>query len=501
VHSLPVEPSLESFVSLSAQGNVIPVYTQLAADFETPLSAYLKIRDGAHAFLLESAESTEKGGRWSIVGSQPKRTFEAREKTLTVREGSTVRWIEAHDDILAELQRQMAAYTPVPHGAIPPFYGGILGYLSYDAVRQFEPSIGPAPHDDLQIPDAFFMLVDTVLVFDHRLRRVYVIANAFTDDFATVDEAYADARGRVAAMVEILNRPVHTSALNGLTPLTSLPATSNTTQAKFEENVRKGKEYIAAGDVFQFVPSQRFETPYIGSPVDLYRALRCVNPSPYMFLLELGDFSLVGSSPEVHVRSIQGRIDIRPIAGTRWRGKTVEEDDALAADLLNDPKERAEHLMLIDLARNDVGRIAKHGSVKVDDFMIIERYSHVMHIVSNVTGTLDPAHSAYDVLRATFPAGTVSGAPKIRAMQIINELEPTKRCAYAGAVGYFGFDGSHDSCITLRTCLVKDGKAYVQSGAGVVADSDPTYEYQETCNKAQGMLKAIALAQTLASSH
>ncbi len=480
---------------------MIPVYTQLAADFETPLSAYLKIRDGAHAFLLESAESTEKGGRWSIVGSQPKRTFEAREKTLTVREGSTVRWIEAHDDILAELQRQMAAYTPVPHGAIPPFYGGILGYLSYDAVRQFEPSIGPAPHDDLQIPDAFFMLVDTVLVFDHRLRRVYVIANAFTDDFATADEAYADARGRVAAMVEILNRPVHTGALNGLTPLASLPATSNTTQAKFEENVRKGKEYIAAGDVFQFVPSQRFETPYTGSPVDLYRALRCVNPSPYMFLLELGDFSLVGSSPEVHVRSIQGRIDIRPIAGTRWRGKTVEEDDALAADLLNDPKERAEHLMLIDLARNDVGRIAKHGSVKVDDFMIIERYSHVMHIVSNVTGTLDPAHSAYDVLRATFPAGTVSGAPKIRAMQIINELEPTKRCAYAGAVGYFGFDGSHDSCITLRTCLVKDGKAYVQSGAGVVADSDPTYEYQETCNKAQGMLKAIALAQTLASSH
>ena len=480
---------------------MIPVYTQLAADFETPLSAYLKIRDGAHAFLLESAESTEKGGRWSIVGSQPKRTFEAREKTLTVREGSTVRWIEAHDDILAELQRQMAAYTPVPHGAIPPFYGGILGYLSYDAVRQFEPSIGPAPHDDLQIPDAFFMLVDTVLVFDHRLRRVYVIANAFIDDFATADEAYADARGRVAAMVEILNRPVYTAALNGLTPLASLPATSNTTQAKFEENVRKGKEYIAAGDVFQFVPSQRFETPYTGSPVDLYRALRCVNPSPYMFLLELGDFSLVGSSPEVHVRSIQGRIDIRPIAGTRWRGKTVEEDDALAADLLNDPKERAEHLMLIDLARNDVGRIAKHGSVKVDDFMIIERYSHVMHIVSNVTGTLDPAHSAYDILRATFPAGTVSGAPKIRAMQIINELEPTKRCAYAGAVGYFGFDGSHDSCITLRTCLVKDGKAYVQSGAGVVADSDPTYEYQETCNKAQGMLKAIALAQTLASSH
>ncbi len=501
MHSLPVEPSLDSFLALSKLGNVIPVYTQLAADFETPLSAYLKIRDGAHAFLLESAESTEKGGRWSIVGSKPKCTFSAQDKNITITRDSTVTQITAKDDVLAELERQMAPYRPVPHGAIPPFYGGILGYLSYDAVRQFEPSIGPAPHDDLQIPDAFFMLADTLLVFDHRLRRLLVIANAFTEESDTAEDAYAHAKARVAAMVEILNRPLHTAALNGLTPPLSAVASSNTTQETFEENVRKGKEYIAAGDVFQFVPSQRFEAPYTGAPVDLYRALRHVNPSPYMFLLELGNFSLVGSSPEVHVKSIDGRIDIRPIAGTRWRGKTKEEDDALAADLLNDPKERAEHLMLIDLARNDVGRIAKHGSVKVDDFMIIERYSHVMHIVSNVTGTLDPSHSAYDVLRATFPAGTVSGAPKIRAMQIINELEPTKRCAYAGAVGYFGFDGSHDSCITLRTCLVKDGKAYVQAGAGVVADSDPTYEYQETCNKAQGMLKAIALANTLSSDH
>ena len=254
-----------------------------------------------------------------------------------------------------------------------------------------------------------------------------------------------------------------------------------------------------AGDIFQFVPSQRFTTDFDQSPVDLYRALRYVNPSPYMFILEMGDFALVGSSPEVHVRSIQGRIDIRPIAGTRWRGKTAEEDDALAADLLNDPKERAEHLMLVDLARNDVGRIAKHGKVSVDDFMIIERYSHVMHIVSNVTGELDPSHTAYDVLRATFPAGTVSGAPKIRAMQIINSLEKNKRCAYAGAVGYFGFDGSHDSCITLRTCLLKDGKAHVQAGAGVVADSDPTYEYNETVNKSKALLRAIALAKTIKS--
>jgi anthranilate synthase component 1 len=298
----------------------------------------------------------------------------------------------------------------------------------------------------------------------------------------------------VAALVEMLDRPLHVPALNGLRKVEAAAAQSNTTQAEFEEMVRKGKEYIAAGDVFQFVPSQRFAAPFHRGPVDLYRALRHVNPSPYMFILELGDFALVGSSPEVHVRSVDGRIDIRPIAGTRWRGATPEEDEALAADLLADPKERAEHLMLVDLARNDVGRIARHGTVRVDDFMVIERYSHVMHIVSNVSGELAPGHSAYDVLRATFPAGTVSGAPKIRAMQIINELEKNKRCAYAGAVGYFGFDGTHDSCITLRTCLLKDGVAYVQAGAGVVADSDPTYEYNETLNKAQGMLRAVALA-------
>jgi anthranilate synthase component 1 len=323
------------------------------------------------------------------------------------------------------------------------------------------------------------------------------VANAFLDEFATPEDAYAEARGKIAALVEILNRPLHVAALNGLRDVEPVEATSNTTQAEFEQMVLAGKEFIAAGDIFQFVPSQRFETDFDRPAVDLYRALRLVNPSPYMFLLELGGFSLVGSSPEVHVRSIHGRIDIRPIAGTRWRGQTPEEDDALAEDLLADPKERAEHLMLVDLARNDVGRIARHGAVKVDDFMIVERYSHVMHIVSNVSGELDPAHSAYDVLRATFPAGTVSGAPKIRAMQIINSLEKNKRCAYAGAVGYFGFDGSHDSCITLRTCLLKDGKAYVQAGAGVVADSDPTYEYIETLNKAKGMLRAIALARTL----
>ncbi len=497
VSSIPVEPSLEIFVQLAQRGNVVPVYTQLAADFETPLSAYLKLRDDRHSFLLESAESSEKGGRWSIVGSGPRLVFEARGKEITIREGAKSRTFTAEDDLLAALEREMESYRPVTHGALPQFSGGMVGYLSYDAVRQFEPTLGPPPPDVLGIPDAMFLLADTLLVFDHRLRRLQVIANAFIEEFETPEDAYAAARGRIAAMVEVLNRPFHVPALNGLLKIEPAQATSNTTQAEYEAMVLAGKELIAAGDIFQFVPSQRFETDFNQAPVDLYRALRLVNPSPYMFILELGDFALVGSSPEVHVRSIKGRIDIRPIAGTRPRGKSPEEDDALASDLMADPKERAEHLMLVDLARNDVGRISKHGKVSVDDFMIVERYSHVMHIVSNVSGELDPSHSAYDVLRATFPAGTVSGAPKIRAMQIINSLEKTKRCAYAGAVGYFGFDGSHDSCITLRTCLLKNGKAYVQSGAGVVADSDPTYEYVETVNKAKALLSAIALARTL----
>ncbi|MBC7980825.1 MAG: anthranilate synthase component I [Armatimonadetes bacterium] len=497
VNPIPVEPSFESFGQFSTMGNVVPVFTQFAADFETPLSAYLKLRDTRNSFLLESAEATDKGGRWSIIGSSPKRIFQANGKEITIRDGNKTRKFIVEDDLLAALEREMAPFKPVPNPSLPPFSGGMVGYLAYDAVRQFEPTLGPPPPDPIGIPDAFFMLADTLLVFDHRLRRLQIIANAFLDEHPSPAEAYAAATGRIAAMVEILNRPLHVPALNGLAEISDEPAESNTTQAEYEDMVLRGKEFIAAGDIFQFVPSQRFSVDFDRLPVDLYRSLRHVNPSPYMFILEMDGFSLVGSSPEVHVRSIQGRIDIRPIAGTRWRGVTPEEDDALAAELLADPKERAEHLMLVDLARNDVGRIAKHGKVSVDDFMIVERYSHVMHIVSNVSGELDPTHSAYDVLRATFPAGTVSGAPKIRAMQTINSMEKHKRCAYAGAVGYFGFDGSHDSCITLRTCLLKNGKAYIQAGAGVVADSNPTYEYNETVNKSKALLRAIALARTI----
>jgi anthranilate synthase component 1 len=492
-----VKPSPEEFRTLAEQGNVVPVYAQLAADFETPLSAFLKIRDGKHAFLLESAESTDASGRWSIVGSNPRAVVEARGRQVTVRRGSSEETIECERDLLAELETLMGAFKPVAHGDAPPFFGGAVGYLAYDAVRQFEPTIPEPPLDDLGLPEAVFVLADSLLLFDHKLKRLLVVANAFVDEHPSPEEAYGEAVGKVASLVEMLDRPLHVPALNGLQEHGTPEVRSNTSQGEYEDMVRKAKEYIAAGDIFQVVPSQRFETDFSRSPVDLYRALRHVNPSPYMFILELDGFSLVGSSPEVHVRAVNGRIDIRPIAGTRWRGETPEEDDALAKDLLEDEKERAEHVMLVDLARNDVGRIAEFGSVQVDDFMVVERYSHVMHIVSNVSGRLSPDHSSYDVLRATFPAGTVSGAPKIRAMQIINELEKNKRCAYAGAVGYFGWDGAHDSCIALRTCLLKDGKVYVQAGAGVVADSDPTYEFNECVNKAMGMMRAIGLAKTL----
>lgn len=496
--TLPVRPALDEFVQLSQQGNIVPVCAQLAADYETPVSAFNKISALGNAFLFESAESNNASGRYSILGSNPKASFIAKGKEITYTHGSEKRQWSAKKDVLAELEILMDAYHHVEHDyCIPPFLGGMVGYLSYDAVSQFEPTIPSNQRDDLGLPDAVFFLADTVLIFDHQLKRLTLVANAFIEESESAEEAYALAVKKLEALINLLEQPLNVPALNGMVEYSTPEFKGNTTQEEYEAMVRKAQTYIGTGDAFQVVPSQRFETDYSGSSINLYRALRHVNPSPYMFILQLDDFSLVGSSPEVHVRSINGRIDIRPIAGTRWRGKSKEEDDALAADLLADQKECAEHLMLVDLARNDVGRIAKHGSVSVDDFMIVERYSHVMHIVSNVSGQLADGFSAYDVLRSTFPAGTVSGAPKIRAMQIINELEKNKRCTYSGAVGYFGWDGGHDSCITLRTCLLKDGKAYVQAGAGVVADSDPTSEHNECCNKAMGMMRAIGLAKTI----
>ncbi|MFT4637969.1 MAG: anthranilate synthase component 1 [Verrucomicrobiales bacterium] len=496
----PIKPDYETFAAQFASGGLIPAYTELAADYETPLSAFKKINDGEYAFLLESAETREDAGRYSFLGSSPRFVFESREQEITLtnlREG-TIEKSTANGDPLAELEKLMAAFRPVDSNGLPVFYGGAVGYLAYDAVRYFEPTVAEVPPDALGVPDMIFMLADDMLIFDHRHRRINVVSNIVTSDFKNAKEAYTAAREHIDALIEKLSQPMHAKPV--ITHATPVPVEPecNTTKEEYCSMVEKAKEYIRAGDIFQVVPSQRFSVDYTEPPIDLYRALRHVNPSPYMFCLQFPNgFSLVGSSPEVHVRAIDSKVEIRPLAGTRWRGKSEEEDLALEKDLLGDPKECAEHIMLVDLARNDVGRIAEYESVKVSDLMTIERYSHVMHIVTNVEGRLNPSKTAYDVMRATFPAGTVSGSPKVRAMQIINELEKNKRCAYSGAVGYFGFDGNLDSCIALRTCVLLDGKAYVQSGAGVVADSVPEKEYEETQNKAMGMIRAIERAKKL----
>ena len=495
-----LKPDIDTFRALAAKGNLVPVIAELAADYETPLSAFQKIHDGRCGFLLESAELTQHSGRYSLLGSSPRLIFTARGCEIEIEERGKTRKFTTKTDPLDELERLMKRYEPDGSGTIPVFHGGAVGYLAYDMVRFFEPTLSPPPKDELGLPDMVFMLTDTVLIFDHKHRKLSIVANVFTSEHASLDAAYEWAKTQIESVIEKLSQPLAVRPLSAFPPVATadVPPTGNTTREEYEEMVRAGKEYIAAGDVFQFVPSQRFETDYTGTPLDLYRALRHVNPSPYMFCLQFPQgFSLVGSSPEVHVKCLDGLIEIRPIAGTRWRGKTPAEDDALADELLNDPKERAEHIMLVDLARNDVGRVSDYGSVKVTELMIVERYSHVMHIVSNVEGSLSADKTAYDVMRATFPAGTVSGSPKVRAMEIINELEKSKRCAYAGAVGYYGFDGNLDSCIALRTCVLKDGKAYVQAGAGVVADSDPAYEYRETVNKATGMMRAIQWARQL----
>jgi len=498
---LHLQPDFATFQTLAQQGNLVPVMAELAADYETPLSAFQKIHDGRCAFLLESAELTQHSGRYSLLGSSPRLIFTAHGREIEIEERGKKRTFTTTTDPLTELQELMRPFRPLEVPPLPVFHGGAVGYLAYDMVRFFEPSLSPPPQDELGLPDMVFMITDTVLVFDHRTRRLSIVANVHTDEHATLAAAYEWARQQIAAVIAKLEQPLAAKPLQTFAPVSpdaAATARSNTTREEYEGMVLKMKEYIAAGDIFQGVPSQRFETDYSGSTLDLFRALRHVNPSPYMFCLDFPQgFSLVGSSPEVHVKCVNDRIDIRPIAGTRWRGKTAAEDDALAEELLNDPKERAEHIMLVDLARNDVGRVADYGTVRVSDLMIIERYSHVMHIVSNVDGRLRDDKTAYDVMRATFPAGTVSGSPKVRAMDIINECEKSKRCAYAGAVGYFGFDGNLDSCIALRTCVVKDGKAYVQAGAGIVADSIPASEYQETINKATGMLRAIQWARQL----
>ncbi len=493
-----MQPSLADFRSLAARGNVVPVYAELIADSETPISAFQKLRQPSGSFLFESAEHNESLGRFSFLGFDPQLVFESRDRTITIRENGLEQNFESETDPLAELEKVMARYRFAPNESLNHFAGGAIGYLGYDAVRHFERTVPLSPNEGLGLPETLFVIAKTLIVFDHRLRRMRVIANAFVEEEPDLETAYAEACAKIEKTLERLAQPAHLPLLASTAPAAQAEARSNTSRDEFEAMVRAAKEHIAAGDIFQAVISQRFETDFTGDSLDLYRALRFINPSPYMFCLHFGEgFSLVGSSPELHVRSTNGALEIRPIAGTRPRGATPEEDEANAAALLADPKERAEHVMLIDLARNDLGRVAEFGSVRVTEQMVIERYSHVMHIVSHVVGRLRADRNAFDAMRATFPAGTVSGAPKVRAMQLIAELEKARRGFYAGAVGYFGFDGNLDSCIALRSIVLKDGKAYAQAGAGIVADSQPALEYDETVNKALAMLKAVARANQI----
>ncbi|HUG18813.1 MAG TPA: anthranilate synthase component I [Planctomycetaceae bacterium] len=488
-------PHFESFARFAESQLLVPVYRQLVSDTLTPLTAWCKIREQGHSFLFESVIGGEKVGRYSFVGTRPFLSLSARGNQVTLRTDTLVRE-ETAEDPLRDLEALLAKYRAVHVPGLPRFCGGAVGYAGYDIVRYSE-DLPNVPEDDRELPDLSFAFYDSMIIFDHIQKTVQVVALAdgSRDDLRA---AYEEACNRVDELCEQLASSEHNLQLTDidLNQEIDLDWKSNFTQQEFESAVERCKEYIQAGDIFQVVFSQRLELETTARPLDIYRTLRVVNPSPFMFLLELPETTLVGSSPEIMVRVEEGKTTIRPLAGTRRRGVTEEEDQRLAEELLADPKERAEHVMLIDLARNDVGRVSQFDTVELSDVMVVERYSHVMHITSNVTGQLLPGRTALDALRAGLPAGTVSGAPKIRAMEIIDEIEPHKRGPYAGAVGYFDFTGNMDTCIALRTLVMRDGKAWVQVGAGIVADSVPALEYEETLNKARGLLKAISIAES-----
>jgi anthranilate synthase component I len=514
------QPSKDEFLKLAAQGNLIPVTRRILADVETPVSAYRKIRGQGESFLFESVEGGEHLGRYSFVGCNPRAIIKQTGNRVELIEGGKV--IESYPvgvpasgpahssttqyagsetgapvrDGLQVVEKVLARYRPVALPGLPRFTGGAVGFIGYEFIHDVEPVVPRPAHDELQTPTMVFLIADELLIFDRAQQTITILVNAWTDGAAGAEEAYEDAVGEIERIVALLEQPTEHSPITLPPEVPPLPFGSNTPKDRFLANVEASKKFITAGDIIQVVGSQRFSVETKASPVDVYRAARSVNPSPYMFLLELDGFSLVGASPEIHVRCEDHKVEIRPIAGTRRRGKTADEDAALEKELLADPKERAEHVMLVDLARNDIGRVCDFGSVQVKDLMTIERYSHVMHIVSSVEGKLAAGKTNYDLMRATFPAGTVSGAPKIRAMQLIAELEGTTRGPYAGCVGYFSFNGNLDTCITIRTALLKDGKAYVQAGGGWVNDSEPEAEFQETVNKSKAMLKAVALAET-----
>lgn len=491
-------PSREEFRRLAKKGNLIPVYREILADMETPVSAFRKIADHEYSYLLESVEGGEKLARYSFLGSGPEVVFKSKGRKVEIIRGRKRKILSVEGDPLQALKEIMSGYKPVIPQGLPRFPGGAVGYIGYDMVRFFE-ELPQENIDDLNLPDCIFVFSSCLVIFDHINHTIKVISHVFIENSAAplsrqADRAYRLATERIDKIIDRLRKPAR-AIPRSRRRKTKSPVKSNFTRTGFMKSVRKAKDYIRAGDIIQVVLSQRWEKKIKADPLDLYRALRSINPSPYMYFLKYGGLKIIGSSPEILVRAEGGEITLRPIAGTRPRGENEKRDEILRKELLADPKERAEHIMLVDLGRNDVGRVCYYGSVRVDELMTIEKYSHVMHIVSNMVGKLRRGKDQFDVLRACFPAGTVAGAPKVRAMKIIEELEPTRRGPYAGAVGYFSFSGNLDSCITIRTIVVKGDTAYIQAGAGIVADSRPEREYQETKNKAQALLKAIEIAE------
>jgi len=483
----------DQFNALSEQGyNRIPLVREVLADLDTPLSAYLKLAEGPYSYLFESVQGGEKWGRYSIIGLPCRCVVRVHGQRIAVeRDGILVEEVETADP-LAWLQTFQDRFRVATHPGMPRFTGGLVGYFGYDTVRYIEPRLGPCPNPDpIGSPDILLMVSDEVVVFDNLSGRLYIIVHL--DPCA--GDTLAKGEARVAELAGLMQRGAPRRSGGTGRAVAEADFVSGFTQAGFEAAVDRIKRYILEGDCMQVVLSQRLSIPFAAPPLDLYRALRGLNPSPYMYFLDLGGFQIVGSSPEILVRLEDGVVTVRPIAGTRRRGQTEAEDQALEAELLADPKELAEHLMLIDLGRNDTGRVAQVGTVRVTERMVVERYSHVMHIVSNVVGDLRPGLTAIDVLRATFPAGTVSGAPKIRAMEIIDELEPVKRGVYSGAVGYLSWNGNMDTAIAIRTAVIQDGVLHIQAGAGVVADSVPALEWQETMNKGRAIFRAVAMAE------
>jgi len=488
-------PDQASFLHMADQSGLVPVHRTIIADLDTPLTLYAKVAgDRQHTFLFESMEGGEKWGRYSFIGLDPLLTFESCGETVTIAtEGDKVGSTEKSSNPLVTLRELLASFNASTAPGLPRFYGGAVGFLGYDMIRFIEDI--PDSNASIDIPDSSFMVPRLVLIHDSVLQEVTVVCNVVTSSAEDPAQLYLEATARIDDVVDLIRKPLQKNLSSKPVDSVRHEFTSNMEQSAFEAMVDQAKEYILAGDIIQVVLSQRFHTHTELDPFLLYRSLRHINPSPYLFFLRMGEIVLIGSSPEILVRLEDGDIELRPIAGTRKRGATAAQDKELEEELLADPKERAEHLMLVDLGRNDVGRVTTGGSVVVDDLLVVERYSHVMHIVSGVHGELAEGLDQFDVLNACFPAGTVSGAPKIRAMEIIDELESERRGPYAGAVGYFGFSGNMDFCITIRTFVMKGKNLWIQAGAGIVADSVPESEYEETINKARGLRRAVELAE------